>query len=223
MRFGKAFRRQTPGRIAVRAALFASCIALAGCEAQKVPNADAATLAAASYVHKGPPALTLFTMVNNRTGSGGHTSLMINASERVIFDPAGSFYADVVPERNDVLFGITPGVVLAYRGAHARSTHHVVMQRLEVTSAQAQMAYELAVANGRVPGAYCANSTSSILSKIPGLEGLKTTFYPVKLSEQFGALPGVVTTKYYEDDDADLQKALAEGNVVLNYETTQSE
>mgnify|MGYP000123375954 FL=1 len=223
MTFGKAFGRRTPGRIALRAALFASCIALAGCAAQKKPNADAPTLAAARYVHSGPPALTLFTMVNNRTGSGGHTSLMINASERVIFDPAGSFYADVVPERNDVLFGITPGVVLAYRGAHARSTHHVVMQRLEVTPAQAQRAYELAVSNGRVPGAYCANSTSSILKQIPGLEGVQTTFYPVKLSEQFAALPGVVTTKYFEDDDADLQKALAEGNVVLNYETTQSE
>ncbi len=223
MTFGKAFGRRTPGRIALRAALFASCIALAGCAAQKKPNADAPTLAAARYVHSGPPALTLFTMVNNRTGSGGHTSLMINASERIIFDPAGSFYADVVPERNDVLFGITPGVVLAYRGAHARSTHHVVMQRLEVTPAQAQRAYELAISNGRVPGAYCANSTSSILKQIPGLEGVQTTFYPVKLSEQFAALPGVVTTKYYEDDDADLQKALAEGNVVLNYETTQSE
>jgi hypothetical protein len=223
MTFGKAIGPRAPGRIALRAALFASCVALAGCAAQQQPNADAATLAAARYVHNGPPALTLFTMVNNRTGSGGHTSLMINASERVIFDPAGSFYADVVPERNDVLFGITPPVVLAYRGAHARSTHHVVMQRLEVTPAQAQRAYELAVGNGRVPGAYCANSTSSILKQIPGLEGIQTTFYPVKLSEQFGALPGVVTTKYYEDDDADLQKALAEGNVVLNYETEQSE
>ncbi|CUH87753.1 hypothetical protein PH5382_01682 [Phaeobacter sp. CECT 5382] len=200
----------------MRVALLASCIALVGCAEQKKPNADAATLASASYSHNGPPALTLFTMVNNRTGSGGHTSLMVNASERVIFDPAGSFYADVVPERDDVLFGITPGVVLAYRGAHARSTHHVVMQRVEVTPEQAQHAYKLAVSNGRVPGAYCANSTSSILSQIPGFEGLKTTFYPVKLSDQFETLPGVVTTKYYEDDDEDLQKALAEGNVVLN-------
>ncbi|MEP2718831.1 hypothetical protein [Pseudophaeobacter sp.] len=223
MTAGKLFGRTAPGRIAVRAALFASCVALAGCAAQKKPNADAATLAAASYTHNGPPALTLFTMVNNRTGAGGHTSLMINASERVIFDPAGSFYADVVPERNDVLFGITPGVVLAYRGSHARSTHHVVMQRLEVTAEQAQMAYELALGTGRVPGAYCANSTSSILSKLPGFEDLKVTFYPVKLQEQFETIPGVVTTKYYEDDDADLQKALAEGNVVLTYEATQSE
>lgn len=207
----------------MRAAALAGCIALVGCAAQKKPNADAATLAAASYSHNGPPALTLFTMVNNRTGQGGHTSLMVNASERVIFDPAGSFYADVVPERNDVLFGITPAVVLAYRGSHARSTHHVVTQRIEVTPAQAEAAYQLVLGNGRVPGAYCANSTSSILRQVPGFEDLDVTFYPVKLSDQFGALPGVVTEKYYEDDDADLQKALAAGNVVLNYETAESE
>jgi hypothetical protein len=207
----------------MRAAFLVSCLVLAGCAEQKKPNADAAELAAASYRHAGPPALTLFTMVNNRTGSGGHTSLMVNASERVIFDPAGSFYADVVPERNDVLYGITPGVELAYRGAHARSTHHVVIQRLEVTPAQAERALQLVVSNGRVPGAYCANATSSILRQIPGFEALNVTFYPVKLSDQFGAIPGVSTEKYYEDDDEDLQKALAEGNVVLNYETTQSE
>lgn len=216
MKLGNVFGSRTPGSIVVRAALLASCVALAGCAEQKKPNADAAALAAASYRHDGPPALTLFTMVNNRTGSGGHTSLMVNGSERVIFDPAGSFYADVVPERNDVLYGITPGVVLAYRGAHARSTHHVVMQRIEVTPAQAERALQLVVSNGRVPGAYCANSTSAILRQIPGFESLNVTFYPVKLSDQFGDLPGVSTEKYYEDDDEDLQKALAEGNVVLN-------
>ncbi|MEZ5714341.1 MAG: hypothetical protein R3D85_03690 [Paracoccaceae bacterium] len=32
--------------------------------------------------------VTLFTMVSNETGSGGHTSLMIDASQRVIFDPS---------------------------------------------------------------------------------------------------------------------------------------
>ena len=33
--------------------------------------------------------ISLFTMVNNQNGRGGHSSLLIHASERVIFDPAG--------------------------------------------------------------------------------------------------------------------------------------
>ncbi len=155
-------------------------------------------------------------MVNNRTGQGGHTSLMINASQRVIFDPAGSFYADVVPERDDVLYGITPGVEKAYRGGHARSTFHVVIQTLEVTPEQAELAYQLAVTNGRVPGVYCAKSTAALLARVPGFEQIDQTFYPVKLSQSFGSMPGVVTEKYYENDSEDLQQGLAQGNAALN-------
>ncbi|AXT36073.1 hypothetical protein D1820_14445 [Phaeobacter sp. LSS9] len=198
------------------AALGVAVAALTACAAQQQPNADDATLERVAYRHNGPPALTLYTMINNRTGKGAHTSLMVNASERVIFDPAGSFYADVVPERDDVLFGITPGVEKAYRGSHARSTHHVVVQRLEVTPEQAQRAYQLVRSNGRVPGAFCANATASILKHVPGFESLNVTFYPGNLSEQFGALPGVTTERYRENDSADLQEGLAKNNATLN-------
>ena len=190
--------------------------ALAGCAAPQQPNADAETLARVAYRHPGPPALTLYTMINNRTGRGGHTSLMINASERVIFDPAGSFYASVVPERDDVIHGITPAVEKAYRGAHARSTYHVVVQRIEVTPEQAQKAYQLAISNGRVPGAFCAQATIGILQQVPGFESLDRTFYPEKLAEQFGQLPGVVTERYYENDSGDLQAGLAKSDAALS-------
>lgn len=195
--------------------LGAVMLALAGCAAPQQPNADAARLAEVAYRHPGPAKLTLYTMINNRTGRGGHTSLMINASERVIFDPAGSFFAPVVPERNDVLYGITPAVEKAYRGSHARSTFHVVVQEVEVTPAQAQKAYQLAVTNGRVPGAYCAQSTIAILQQIPGFEGLQRTFFPEKLAEQFGQLPGVTTSRYYEDDSADLKDGIARSGAEL--------
>lgn len=195
--------------------LGAVMLALAGCAAPQQPNADAGTLAKASYRHAGPATLTLYTMINNRTGRGGHTSLMINASERVIFDPAGSFYASAVPERDDVLYGITPAVEKAYRGAHARSTFHVVVQQVEVTPEQAQKAYQLAVTNGRVPGAYCAQATIGILQQIPGFESLDRTFYPDKLSEQFGRLPGVSTERYYENDSADLQTGITKSDAAL--------
>jgi hypothetical protein len=205
-------------RLALLATLAGGSMVLSGCGAQPQPNADDATLERVAYRHDGPPKLTLYTMVNNRTGQGGHTSLMVNASERVIFDPAGSFYADVVPERNDVLYGITPAVEKAYRGSHARSTHHVLVQEIPVTPEQAQLAYELVVRNGRVPGAYCANATASVLKKIPGFEDIKVTFYPVKLAEQIAQVPGVAETRYYENDSADLQVGLARNNAILNGE-----
>ncbi|MEX0318914.1 MAG: hypothetical protein AB3N21_13220 [Ruegeria sp.] len=193
----------------------ALALGVAGCT-DRGPEADPATIAAAAYRAPGPATLTLYTMVNNRTGSGAHTSLMINARERIVFDPAGSFYADVVPEKDDVLYGITPAVEKAYRGSHARSTHHVIVQNVEVTPQQAEIAYQLAKQMGPVPGAYCANYTARLLQQVPGFEQIDVVFQPVKLADQFGSLPGVVTEKYYENDDADLQKGLAENNARLN-------
>ncbi len=63
-------------------------LSLAGCAADPVWAPEEA-VRAVQYRHPGPPRLTLFTMISNDTGSGGHTSLMINASQRVIFDPLG--------------------------------------------------------------------------------------------------------------------------------------
>jgi len=196
--------------------ILALCAALAGCAAPQRPDADPDTIAAVRYRDAGGPSMTLITVVNNRTGQGGHTALMVNASERVIFDPAGSFYADVVPERQDVLFGISPRVFQAYRSAHARETFHVVTQEVALTPAQAQTAYQLVTTNGRVPGAFCANATSSILRQIPGFEGIDVTYYPVKLQEQFAQFPGVETDKYYENDSEDLSAGLEAGNASLN-------
>lgn len=190
-------------------------LAVAGCVAHPRPYADDATVAAVSYSAPGPKTISLYTMVNNRTGAGGHSSLMINASERVIFDPAGSFYADIVPERNDVLFGITPAVERAYRSSHARSTHHVVVQTFEVSPEQAELAYRLALQAGPVSQAYCAKATSELLQQLKGFEGIKSTFYPAKLEEQLAALPGVKTERLYEEDSADLQEGLAKNNAML--------
>ena len=196
--------------------LGAVALTLSACARPQQPNADSAAVRAVSYRAEGPATLTLYTMVNNGSGAGAHTSLMINASERVIFDPAGSFKADIVPEQNDVLFGITPAVERAYRSSHARETHHVVVQTLEVTPEQAEVAYRLARANGTVAGLYCANSTAHILQQVPGLESIDVTFYPTKLADQFGALPGAVTERYYEQDSADLHDGLARNNAQLN-------
>ncbi len=189
---------------------------VAGCTGSQRPQADQAEVVARSYSDPGPSTLTLYTMINTRTGSGAHTSLMISGSERVIFDPAGSFRADVVPIRDDVLYGITPAVERAYRSSHARETHYARIQTIEVSPQQAEIALQLAKQSGPVPGAYCANSTARILQQVPGFEEIDVTFYPVKLSDQFGQIPGVTTTEYRENDDADLQKGLAANNARLN-------
>lgn len=195
--------------------LTALVFVLAGCATKPARYDDEAAIRAVSYREPGPATLTLYTIIRTQTGGGGHSALLINASERVIFDPAGSFYMDAVPERNDVLYGITRNVEFYYRSAHARSTYHVLSQTVEVTPEQAELAFELAKEAGPVMDALCASSIAGILSQIPGFESIRPTYYPVKLSKQFAQIPGVVASEYYEDDDPDLAKALAENNAKI--------
>ncbi|MFD2740220.1 hypothetical protein ACFSUD_11600 [Sulfitobacter aestuarii] len=189
--------------------LVLACVGtLAGCAADNGKDSPPEAVAAAAYRAPGPPSLTLFTMVNNRTGSGGHSALLVNASQQVIFDPAGSFRDPRVVERGDVLYGITPTWLQTYKSAHARASYHVVSQNIEVTPAQAERALQLVMANGAVPGAYCTKSTTALLSSIPGFGQIHSTFYPTKLMAQFETLPGVSTTRYYEDDAGDVIDAV---------------
>ena len=190
----------------------AAVLGLAGCGGGITdvrPDAYPETVSRAAYVHDGPPALTLYTMINNRSGAGAHSSLMINGSQRVIFDPAGSVRLSAVPERNDVLYGVTPGVADFYARAHARETYHVVIQRVEVSPEVAERALQLALQNGPVASAQCALRTSSILRQLPGFETVGSTWFPKRLMEDMAELPGVQTTRLFEEDDDDKALAIA--------------
>lgn len=184
--------------------VIAFCIAalgLSGCGAESVYAPDEA-VAAARYVAEGPKTITLYTVVNNRSEAGAHSALLINASERILFDPAGTWHHPAVPERNDVHFGITDKMVLFYIDYHARETFRVKEQRLVVSPEIAELVAARAKAYGAVPKAQCANSISSILRGVPGFEGMPSTLFPNKLHDAFAALPGV-TEREIRDADAD--------------------
>ena len=179
----------------------AAVLSLAACGAEPKWASDEA-VAQARYVHNGPPAITLFTVLATRDGSGAHSGLMINASERIMFDPAGTWYHPRLPERNDVHFGITPKMVSYYIDYHARETYDVVEQTIVVSPAVAELVAQRAKAYGAVPKAQCTNSISSILRDVPGFESLPATWYPGKFMEAFAQLPGV-TSRKITDTDAD--------------------
>ncbi len=155
-----------------------------------------------TYVDDGPPELTLYTVISTKTGAGGHSSLVVNGSERVIFDPAGTFYHPAAPERNDVHFGFTDTIEKVYVDYHARETFDVVKQELQVSPRVAEMALREVEAYGAVPKAQCALAVTRILGRLPGFERIGTTYFPksaMKAFAEMGAGPGVTIT----DDDAD--------------------
>jgi hypothetical protein len=164
-------------------------VALTACGAEPKWAPDEA-VAKAHFVAEAPRSITLFTVVSTRSGSGAHSGLLINASEQVMFDPAGTWYHPYLPERNDVHFGVTPRMVSFYIDYHARETYNVIEQTVLVSPEVAELVMQRAEAYGAVPKAECANSISTILGGVPGFESIKHTWFPNKLSAEFGKIPG---------------------------------
>lgn len=177
----------------------AAALALSACVENRW--ADDASVAAVRYKHPGPPEVTLFTAVRVIGTEGAHSGLMINADERILFDPAGNFETASVPERGDVLYGITPQVEEAYIDFHARPTYFMVAQTVQVTPEVAQQLAAQAKAHGASMKALCSNSVSDVLDGVPGFESVGS-WLPGKLMKEFAALPGVKTTYYYDDDES---------------------
>lgn len=180
---------------------FVALFGLAACGAEPKWASDEA-VATARYVHDGPSSITLYTVKSTRSGSGAHSGLLINASERIMFDPAGTWYHPRLPERNDVHFGMTPRMVNFYIDYHARETFDVYEQTILVSPAIAELVAQKAKAYGAVPKAQCTTSITRILSDVPGFESLPQTPFPNKLWDAFGKLPGV-TGRKITDSDAD--------------------
>lgn len=192
------FFQRALSRIYLAVSLLFGAVVLSAC-AQDVVFAPEADVRAAMYTHAGPPELTLITMINNRTGRGGHTALVVNGTQRVLFDPAGSWFHSTAPERNDVHFGFNSGLYGMYIRYHARETFHVVIQRLTVSPEVAEMALRAVQQAGPVGPARCARATSTVLSALPGLESIPVGWYPENLMEAFGRIPGVRTEKVFHD------------------------
>ena len=151
---------------------------------------------------EGPPTyITLYTVVNTSSGSGAHSAILVNGSERLIFDPAGTWYHPKLPERNDVHFGMNEKALAFYIDYHTRRTYDTIEQTVYVSPEVAELVLARVKAYGAVPKAMCTQATSSILRGVPGFESLPQTFYPKKLSAAFGKLPGVTTRVITDDDD----------------------
>lgn len=193
--------------------LFLSCVAIAAalsaCSAI-APSASDEEIAAVAFRNDGPKSVKVLTVINTTSGSGSHSALLIDGPQRIIFDPAGSFQYDLIPERNDVLFGIDARNEQIYKSSHASEQRYIQIQTIPLTEEQAAIAYQTALNWGASPAAHCTTSTSGVLRAIPGLQGIQSTWYPRNLAEQVARIPGVTQEIYSEGDSASLQDAVAE-------------
>ncbi|WP_347266952.1 hypothetical protein [Paracoccus sp. (in: a-proteobacteria)] len=175
--------------------------ALAACGADHKWASDEA-VRRARYVSDEPPSITLLTVIGIPRGEGGHSALMINGSQRVIFDPAGSWEHPAIPERGDVLYGITPNFRNFYIDYHARATYWVAEDSVAVPLAVANAAIREAESQGATNKSFCAASTGQVLRRVPGFEAAPGGFSPLKLRAWFLTLPGVTSKRHMDGDPA---------------------
>jgi hypothetical protein len=173
----------------------------AGCTAEAV-WAPQEEVSRAIYRHDGPPTITLFTMISNRSNEGAHSGLMVNGSQRMIFDPAGSFTHPQLPERNDVFFGITPAAYEFYIDYHSRVTYRVKVNELQVTPEQAEVALRLIQEAGPVGQTQCNIAIARVLKQVPGFEDIPVSLFPLNTMRYFESRPGV-KTELFTDDSPD--------------------
>ncbi len=175
--------------------------ALAGCGAD--PTFDAPEeVAIARFVSPEPPSITLIIGINARNGSGAHAALIVNASQRVLFDPAGTFEHPDAPIQHDVHFGMSDRMVSVFIDYHTRDSakeeYYVFEHTLQLPAATAELILQKVQAYGPVPKAQCTKSISEILRSVPGFESLPSTWFPKAFGEAFAQLPGVRSRKITE-------------------------
>lgn len=166
--------------------------------------ASDAEVARAHYVDPNPPSITLFTSINTRTTSGVHSALLINGTERVLYDPAGSWEQPAAPEREDLHYGMTPQMLANYADFQGTAPFQLIEQTILVTPEVAEMVKQNAIAHGSANKAACSNAVGQILRPVPGFQGLPGTLFPKQMSVAFGKLPGV-QTRILTNQDGDLR------------------
>ena len=179
-----------------------AAVLLAGCGAN-LPWASDKRVQEAVYRDNGPPSITRITVVQNgsKRGSAAHSALLINGSQRVMYDPAGTWYNKAVPERADLLYGMTPKMLQYYIDYHARKRFHVLMQTVEVPRAVADDLIRRAIANGASMNGFCAANTSKLLAGTPGFEGFPVSIWPRSAVRAMAQIPGVKERRIYQDDE----------------------
>lgn len=178
--------------------------------------ASDAEVARAHYVDPGRPSVTLFVSINTRNQSGAHAGLLINADERVLYDPAGEFGNDIKPapvERADLIYGMTSGMLAGYVNYQGSAPFQVVAQTIYVTPEVAAQVKAAAIAHGSANKAACTIAIAEVLSGVPGFEGLPTTYFPKAMMRAFGNLPGV-QTQILTSESGDLRFTLPGASAV---------
>jgi hypothetical protein len=173
-------------------------LTLAGCEVYRPATPEA--IAAARYESDAPASVALISMVNARNGRSAHSALLINGSQQVLYDPAGTFTHPDLPRAGDIHYGMSPRFVDYYERYHARFSHFVHVQQVEVDRATADELIARAQAEGKTAKMHCALAVAAVLQPVRPFGATRSSYFPEVLREDFERLPGVRERFVYDSD-----------------------
>lgn len=174
-------------------------VTLSGCEVYT--SATPEQIAGARYVSPEPPSVTLMSMVNTKSGRSAHSGLLINGSQQVLYDPAGTFSHSDLPRAGDIHYGMTPRFVDYYERYHARFDYFVEAQKVPVTREAADRIIANAQARGGSFKLECALTAAAVLQPVPPFDQyVHTTLFPESLRQDFARIPGMKAHYVYEND-----------------------
>ncbi|MFO1106744.1 MAG: hypothetical protein U1E34_11635 [Amaricoccus sp.] len=172
---------------------------LSGCEVYTPASPE--DIARARYVSPDAPSVTLMSMVNTKTGKSAHSGLLINGSQQVLYDPAGTFTHPDLPRSGDIHYGMSPRFVDYYERYHARFDYFVEAQKVPVSREEADRIIANAQARGGSFKLECALTTAAVLQSVPPFDHyVHTTLFPESLRQDFAQIPGVKDRFVYESD-----------------------
>ena len=176
----------------------AGAVALSGCEVYEPASPD--EISRARYESAEPPSVTLISMVKTSSGRSAHSALLINGSERVLYDPAGTFEHPNLPRAGDIHYGMTPKYVEYYERYHARYSHFVETQTVPVSRETADRIIANARAEGKSFKMTCSVVTAEVVQNVPPFTSVRSSWFPETLREDFARIPGVQTGYRRETD-----------------------
>ncbi|MBL4806686.1 MAG: hypothetical protein JKY31_05270 [Rhodobacteraceae bacterium] len=184
-------------RILIAISLGASLF-LTGCVNNTV--LPAAEIEAARFVNDDTPFISLITMINTNSNGGEHSALLINGSQQILYDPAGTFRHSRTLRSEDIIYGMTPGLADYYNSYHARFGYYVKVQKLNISLEMADALIARTQAEGAVPKLTCGRATSDILNDFAPFSHINTTYFPGRVMRLFDQIEGVDVTIVREDD-----------------------
>ncbi|WP_424930389.1 hypothetical protein [Amaricoccus tamworthensis] len=183
----------------MRLFLVLTVFTLSGCEFYR--EASPEDISRAVYSSAEPASITLISMVKNRDDRSAHSALLINGSQQVLYDPAGTFQHPDLPRSGDIHYGVTPRFLDYYEKYHARFSHYVQSQTVEVDQATANRILANAQAKGKSPKMFCAVAVADVINSEDPFRGVNVTMFPEGLRRDFAEIPGVQDSFVYEYDE----------------------